>query len=98
MVWHKTRLDRNLTGRFGSESYAAEELVAELAAAFLCNDMNIDGKLQHAEYVGSWLEILKGDKRAIFTASRLAQKAADYLLAFKGQDANEAAETVAEAA
>ena len=76
---HPDRLARDLTGRFGSESYAAEELVAELAAAFLCADLGIAGKLQHAEYVGSWIKVLKGDKRAIFTASRLAQEAADHL-------------------
>lgn len=95
---HETRLDRNLTGRFGSESYAAEELVAELAAAFLCSEFGIDGKLQHAEYVGSWIKVLSKDKRAIFTASRLAQTAADYLLAFRNEATDEAAETVAEAA
>lgn len=82
---HKSRLNRDLTGRFGSESYAAEELVAELAAAFLCVDLGIDGKLQHAEYIGSWVKVLQSDKRAIFTASRLAQEAADYLLARAGR-------------
>lgn len=82
---HASRLDRNLSGRFGSDSYAAEELVAELAAAFLCADLGIDGRLQHAEYIGSWLRVLRGDKRAIFTASRLAQQAADFLTAKVGQ-------------
>jgi antirestriction protein ArdC len=82
---HASRLDRNLSGRFGSERYAAEELVAELAAAFLCADLGIDGRLQHAEYVASWLRVLRNDKRAIFTAARLAQQAADYLVANVGQ-------------
>lgn len=77
---HGSRLDGNLTGRFGSESYAAEELVAQLASAFMCSAMGIDGRLQHAEYVGSWVKVLSNDKRAIFTASRLAQQAADFVL------------------
>ena len=83
---HSSRLARDLTGRFGSNAYAAEELVAELAAAFLCADHGVAGKLQHAEYIGSWIKVLKDDKRAIFTASRLAQEAADYLTAKSAVD------------
>ncbi len=45
---HPTRLDRDLTGRFGSRAYAAEELVAEFTAAFLCADLGIRGELRHA--------------------------------------------------
>jgi antirestriction protein ArdC len=76
----KHRLDRDLSGRFGSEAYAAEELVAELGSAFLCAMLGVDGKLQHAEYVASWIRLLQNDKRAIFKASSLAQAAANYLL------------------
>ena len=72
-------LDRDLRGRFGSQSYAAEELVAELGAAFLCQEHGVDGQLQHPEYVANWLAVLKGDKRAIFTASSKARQAAEYL-------------------
>ncbi len=100
---HESRLGRDLTGRFGTEAYAAEELVAELAAAFLGADLGVAGRLQHAEYIGAWLRVLKGDKRAVFTASRLAQEAADYLTARVGRvGAGEAAggapEALAEAA
>ena len=84
---HESRLGRDLTGMFGSDSYAAEELVAELAAAFLCADLGVPGKLQHAEYIGAWVKVLKGDKRAIFTAARLAQEAADYLRSLVSDDA-----------
>ncbi len=80
---HEGRLNRNLTGRFGTESYAAEELVAELASAFLCADLGVAGALMHAEYIGSWIKVLKQDKKAIFTATRLAQEAADYILGRK---------------
>ena len=76
---HDSRLARNLGGRFGDEAYAAEELVAELGAAFLCAELSVEGHLQHPEYVGSWIKVLKGDKRAIFTAARLAQEAADFI-------------------
>jgi antirestriction protein ArdC len=76
---HPSRLNRDLSGRFGSESYAGEELVAELASAYLCASLDIPGQLQHAEYIGSWLKLLKSDKRAIFTAASKATQAAEYL-------------------
>jgi antirestriction protein ArdC len=50
---HKSRLDRDLRGRFGERAYAAEELVAELCAAFLCAEFAIDGDLRHAGYIQS---------------------------------------------
>jgi antirestriction protein ArdC len=76
---HKTRLDRDLKNRFGSKNYAAEELIAELGAAFLCAEFGFDGDLRHAGYIGHWIELLKADKRAFFTACSQASKAADYL-------------------
>ena len=76
---HKSRLDRDLKGRFGKLSYATEELVAELGAAFLCAEFGFDMTGSNAAYLASWLELLKADKRAIFTAASKAQKAADYL-------------------
>ncbi|MDP9592087.1 UNVERIFIED_ORG: antirestriction protein ArdC [Shinella zoogloeoides] len=82
---HKNRLDRDLgRKRWGDEGYAAEELVAELGAAFLCADLGITPEVRedHAAYIGNWLTILKGDKRAIFTAAAHAQRAVDFLHAF----------------
>ena len=70
---HPSRLDREFgRKRWGDEGYAAEELVAELGAAFLCADLAItpEPRADHASYIASWLEVLKNDKRAIFTASR----------------------------
>ncbi|WP_457813776.1 zincin-like metallopeptidase domain-containing protein (plasmid) [Sinorhizobium meliloti] len=77
----KHRLDRELSGRFGSESYAVEELVAELSASFLCADLGVahDPRDNTTTYLGSWLKALKNDKRAIITAAAKAQAAADYL-------------------
>lgn len=53
--------------------------VAELCAAFLCAEFGFDGDLRSAGYIGSWIELLKADKRAVFTACSQASKAADYL-------------------
>jgi antirestriction protein ArdC len=76
---HKSRLDRDLRHRFGERAYAAEELVAELCAAFLCAEFSIDGDLRHAGYIQTWIGLLKADSRAFFTACAKAQAAADYL-------------------
>jgi antirestriction protein ArdC len=76
-----TRLNRTFGTRFGSLTYAAEELVAELGAAFLGAVLNTGStpRKDHAGYVSSWLSLLKSDKRAIFTAASQAQKAVDWL-------------------
>ena len=76
---HKSRLDRDLRHRFGERAYAAEELVAELCAAFLCAEFSLDGDLRHAGYIQTWISLLKADSRAFFTACSKAQAAADYL-------------------
>ena len=64
-----------------------EELVAEIGAAFLCDDLGItlETREDHAAYVQSWLTVLKDNKRAIFTAASHAQKAADYLHSLQTQ-------------
>jgi len=76
---HKSRLDRDLKNRFGAREYAAEELVAELGAAFLSAEFGFDGDVRNAGYIATWIELLKADKRAFFTACSKASKAADYL-------------------
>lgn len=75
------RLDRDLRNRFGSAAYAAEELVAEMASAFLCADLDVahDPQGNTATYVADWLTVLKSDRKAIFTAAAKAQQVADYL-------------------
>ena len=67
---HGSRLDRDLKNRFGSRNYTVEELIAELGAAFLCAEFGFDGDLRYAGYIGHWIELLKADKRAFFTALR----------------------------
>jgi antirestriction protein ArdC len=79
---HPTRLDRDFgRKRYGDEGYAMEELVAELGSAFLAADLDLTPKVRedHAAYIGSWIKVLKDDKRAIFSAASHAQRAADFL-------------------
>jgi antirestriction protein ArdC len=47
---HEKRLNRDLKNRCGTKAYAAEELIAELTAAFLCAHLEIEGELRHAGY------------------------------------------------
>jgi len=79
---HPKRVDREFgRKRWGDEGYAMEELVAELGSAFLCADLQITPEIgdDHASYIHNWLQVLKGDKRAVFTAASHAQRAADFL-------------------
>ena len=89
----KSRLDRDLSGRFGSESYAFEELVAELTAAFTCSALGIvtETRQDHAKYVASWLKILENDTRAIMTAASMASKAMEYIIAGETAEQSKAA-------
>ena len=97
--WHRTalhelghwsgaahRLNRDLSGGFGSPSYAREELVAEMTGAFVCAALSIVPTVRHADYLAGWLEVLREDNRAIIRAASAASKAADYLLAFRDCD------------
>lgn len=77
----ESRLNRDLKNRFGSEAYAMEELIAEFGAAFLCGHMGIalEPRLDHAAYLSHWLEVIKSDKKALFTAASKASQAVEYL-------------------
>ena len=78
---HASRLGRDFSGSFGTKKYAFEELVAEMNAAFCCASLGIVPTVRHADYIGSWLEVLREDNRAIVRAASQASKAADWLLA-----------------
>jgi len=97
-VGHKSRLARDQSGTFGSVLYAKEELVAEMTSAFVCASLGIVPTVRHADYLGSWLEVLREDNRAIVRAASAASKAADYLLAFRSETdaASENASSAAE--
>lgn len=84
---HKDRCDRQFGKRFGDDAYAFEELVAEIGSAFVCASAGIPLEgLQHDAYIASWLKVMKSDKRAIFTASSQAKKAADWLFSATQQE------------
>jgi antirestriction protein ArdC len=77
------RCDRQLGKRFGDNAYAAEELIAELGAAFTCAHLGLstEPREDHAQYINSWLRVLMADKRAIFTAASKAQQPTDWMVA-----------------
>jgi len=77
-----SRCNRQLGNRFGSELYAAEELVAELGNAFVSAELQLETepRTDNAPYLASWLKMFKDDRRAIFTAASKAQQAVDWLL------------------
>jgi antirestriction protein ArdC len=79
---HPSRLNRDLSGNYGTRKYAFEELVAEISSAFSCASLGIVPTVRHADYIGSWLEVLREDNRAIIRAASKASKVADYLLGF----------------
>jgi antirestriction protein ArdC len=69
----KSRLDRGLKNRFDSRDYAAEELVAELCSTFLAAEFGINKEVRHASEIAHWIELLKHDDRAFFTAASKAK-------------------------
>ena len=74
--------------RFGNAERAAEELVAEIGAAFLCAELGItqDVRPDHAQYLAHWLQLLKDDPKAIFTAAARASEAVNYLKGLQPSD------------
>lgn len=86
---HESRLNRQFGKRFGDDAYAFEELVAELGAAFVVGHVGfVDATIEnHAAYLQSWLKVLKNDKTAIFTASKQASLAYDFILEKAGMKA-----------
>lgn len=83
---HPDRLERAFGKRFGDDAYAFEELCAEMTAALLGADLGLPTAHldDHAAYIGSWLEVLRKDSRAIMTAAAKAEAAAGYLLRATG--------------
>lgn len=78
---HQKRLNRDLSGNFGSKSYAVEELVAELGAVLLCNQLEISSNFNnHAAYLQSWVKVLKEEPRILFKCLTAAKKAAELVL------------------
>ena len=78
---HPIRCNRDLSGRFADNAYAAEELIAELGAAIACAHLGLEPEPRpdHAQYLAHWLEILNADPKALFTAATKAQNALDHI-------------------
>ncbi len=90
---HPSRLDRTFGKRFGDEAYAMEELVAEMGSAFLNAELGIiNATLEdHADYLASWVKILKSDRKAILTAAAQAAKAQAFIRGLAAPAAQHAA-------
>ncbi|EZP66271.1 hypothetical protein BV96_04584 [Sphingomonas paucimobilis] len=84
-----SRLARTFGKRFGDQSYAFEELVAEIGSGLICAQLGLPNALHdnHASYVAHWLGILRADKTAIIHAAAKAEQAFNYLLAFGSDQA-----------
>lgn len=80
---HTSRLNRDMTGEFGSESYAIEELRAEFASLFMQSelDLSIDGEHfnNHAAYIQGWSKAIEKDKSVVFNAIKDAGDIATYV-------------------
>src|SRR3546814_17062591 len=68
---HSSKLDRDQNGGFGSDAYAKEELVAEMAAAFTCASLGIAPTVRHSDYIASWLSAPRDDEKASFRAAKI---------------------------
>ena len=80
---HRARLNRPFTGRFGTQGYAKEELVAEISSFMLCMNLGIGHNLEnHASYVNSWAQVLKDEKSEIIEATRKAGEAQKFITSF----------------
>jgi antirestriction protein ArdC len=91
---HKSRLDRNLTGFFGTADYAFEELIAELGASFIAADLGIEAtpREDHAQYLAGWIKCLKDNNKAIFRAAAFAEAAATFVASKQTVELAEAAD------
>lgn len=83
---HESRLNRDLSGRFGSETYAREELRAEIASLMLTRELGLPHNPdRHAHYVGEWVKVLREEPMEILHASQDAGKIKGFILGFEQQ-------------
>lgn len=90
---HPRRLNREYGKKFGDKTYAFEELIAELGAAFLCAEKGVTGDLRHAGYIKSWLHHLKNDPKYIAQAAAKAAAAVQFIKSGEGVAEQHTAET-----
>ena len=76
-------MNRDLSGKFGSDAYACEEARVEMAAVFVCNTLNLPTDFEnHAAYVTGWLKMLREDERELLSCAADAERIAEYTLAY----------------
>jgi len=76
----RSRLNRDQKGAFGSIDYGKEELVAEISSILMGERLGIGhDPTQHAAYVKSWIQILRGDPRELFRAAAAAERVVEFL-------------------
>lgn len=81
---HESRMGRDMSGGFGSESYAKEELRAEIASLMVGDELGTGhNPEQHAAYVKSWVKVLKEDPKEILRASRDAEKIMSLVMSYE---------------
>ena len=82
---HETRLNRDLSGGFGSDKYAEEELRAEIASMFIEQDLEIETSEKHIEnnsaYIQAWHDKIKEDPNILFRAIADAEKICKFVMA-----------------
>ena len=85
---HKSRLDRDMTGKFGSESYSKEECIAELGSLFLMAHLGIEGETKNSEaYIKGWLlKGLKEEPKMLWKLASEAQKGFNFLLSLQKEE------------
>jgi antirestriction protein ArdC len=89
---HESRLNRNLSGKFGSRAYAAEECVAEIASALMCAKLGLEPVVSehHAAYIATWIKLFEDHPKSVFTAASMAQRAVEYVKGLQPQASQQA--------
>lgn len=81
---HESRLNRDLSGKFGTKSYANEELIAEFSSVYIGMEKGLNYNLKNnIAYCQSWAEVLKNDKNILFTSWKEGEKAAKMVLGYE---------------
>lgn len=86
---HPSRLNRDLSGKFGSRAYAYEEMAAEIASAMTCAELGLEPVVHedHASYIATWLKLLHDHPKAIVSAASMAQRAVEFVKSFQPKSA-----------
>lgn len=88
---HRLNRREAIAQRWGDEAYAVEELRAEICSAILAAETGVPISqahiANHAAYLNSWINAIKRNPLALFSAAKDAEKMADYMLGLEKQAA-----------